>query len=124
MKKGYVGYNLTPDAREKILSIFSPKYIKVIAHHITLSFGVDESYLIPNHVKATVIGYAHNENIECLVVKVGDTVYRPDGKLFHITLSHNEKAKPVDSNHLLETKGYELIDTFEIDVVPKFNPFN
>ncbi len=124
MSKGYVAYNLTSSSREKILSSFTPKFTKVIAHHITLAFGVDSSYPLPSNFQAKVVGYSNNENIECLVVEIAGNIYRPDGKVFHITLSHNEKAKPVDSNILLATKGYSPVSPFEIEVVPTFNAFN
>lgn len=75
----------------------------------------------PKQVK--VIGYACNEKIECLVVEIDGVKTRGDGKLFHITLSHSPDAKPVMSNDLLQSQGYEPCDHFEIEVVPTFNAF-
>lgn len=70
-----------------------------------------------------VVGYAYNEDmgIECLVVEVDGSTKRSDGKVFHITLSLDpEKAKPVDSNRLLETHGWEPVTPLSIKNTPAF----
>lgn len=123
MKKGYLAYNLTEKAQALLLVKFPPKFKKVIAHHITYAFGVSEDAPLPPKASVKVVGYASNENIECVVVEVGGTSKRADGSTYHITLSHNEKAKPVQSNDLLKEKGYEPVEAFEIETVPTFNGF-
>ncbi len=120
---GYMAYNLTKEARERILTSFTPRYSKVIAHHITIAFGVEETYPCPDVAFVKVVGYAYNEKIEALVVEVSGQKERPDGKLFHITLSHSEEAKPVMSNDLLLQTPYTPIDPFMIPVEKKFNKF-
>lgn len=70
-----------------------------------------------------VVGYAYNEDmgIECLVVEVDGSTKRSDGKVFHITLSLDpEKAKPVDSNRLLEKHGWEPVTPLSIKNTPAF----
>ena len=123
MKKGYTAYNLTEASRAKLLSVFNPKFTTVVAHHVTFAFGVNESEPIPDYTQLKVIGHAANENIECVVVEIGGTSTRPDGKTYHITLSHNDKAKPVDSNALL-VSGYQRVTPFNLEVKPTFNPFS
>ena len=122
MKKGYSAYNLTSKGREMLLKHFSPKFSKVVAHHATFQFGVNENAPIPSAQEIEVIGYASNEDIECVVVKVNGTHIRPDGKIFHITLSHSSNARPVDSNDLC-AKGWDTISAFTLPVEPKFNSF-
>lgn len=123
--KGYIAYNLTDKSRGEILANFPPKFSKVIAHHITLEFGVEDSNPLPSiPQKAEVIGYACNDKIECLVVRVDNQTRRnSDGKLLHITLSHSPEAKPVMSNELLMDVEYTAVTPLPIEVVPKFNKF-
>ena len=108
MSKGYIAYNLTESSRAKLLGEFPPKFTKVVAHHITIMFGVDSSALLPAvPEKVEVVGYASNDKIECVVVRVdGKERRESDGKLLHITLSHNDDAKPVMSNDLLMDAEY------------------
>lgn len=123
--KGYLAYNLTDDSRAKVLSTFAPKFDKVVCHHITVKFGVSGNEVkTPNTPKKVeVIGYASNDKIECVVVRVDGKTHRDsDGKLFHITLSHTNEAKPVMSNDLL-MNGFKPVTPFEITVEPKFNKF-
>lgn len=123
MKSGYLAFNLTDAAREEILSLYAPKFNKVVCHHITFKFGVKENEAIPDIREARVVGYACNDDIECLVVEVGGTYNRPDGSIYHITLSHGPNARPVDSNALLKSSGFKFIDPLTIGVTPTFNPF-
>lgn len=123
MKKGYLAYNLTKEARESLLKAFPNRFDKVIAHHVTFQFGVAESQPLPPKAKVIVVGYSFNNNIECVVVSVNGSTQRPDGKTYHITLSHNNKAKPVDSNKLIEDKGYvKYLESLELETIPTFNP--
>jgi hypothetical protein len=125
MSKGYIAYNLTEASRAKLLGEFPPKFSKVVAHHITLQFGVDDSTpLPPTPQKAEVIGYACNDKIECVVARVDNQERRAvDGKLLHITLSHSDEAKPVMSNDLLTDMEYTPVSPIEIIVEPTFNKF-
>lgn len=125
MSKGYISYNLTEESRAKILSEFPPKFSKVVAHHITVQFGVNDSVPLPvPPQKVEVIGYASNEKIECVVVRVDSKERREsDGKLMHITLSRSDEAKSVMSNELLMDAEYNAVSPFEIKVEPTFNKF-
>lgn len=125
MIKGYIAYNLTEASRANLLSAFPPKFSKVVAHHITIMFGVNNTTpLPPIPQKVEVIGYACNEQIECLVVRADNKERREsDGKLMHITLSHSDEAKPVMSNDLLMDAEYTSVSPIEIEVDPTFNKF-
>jgi hypothetical protein len=125
MTKGYIAYNLTEESRSKLLAAFPSKYSKVVAHHITCMFGVDSSTPLPAMPKLVeVVGYSSNEMIECVVVRVDSKERRDgDGKLYHITLSHTEAAKPVMSNDLLMDKEYTSVSPMRLEVVPTFNKF-
>lgn len=123
MAKGYNGY-LIKD-KNKLFNFFPPKYQKVFGHHITHEFNVEEE-LPPKIYEAKIIGYADSEDgIEALVVSLNNEIDRPDGSIYHITLSLDpNKYKPKDSNTLLK-KGYEkLVSPISIKIEPKFFPFN
>lgn len=118
---GYEALVLTPESRIKLLQRFKPRFPDVIAHHVTYRFGVPESVKRPPGIgdgptPIEVIGYACDDRIEAVLVRVNGTSKRPDGKLFHITLSldRSKGAKPAMSNELLvggHTKVPSLIIT-------------
>ncbi len=100
---GYTAYVLTPESRERLLKAFPPKYSEVIAEHITVDFGVPETAPEPPRADITVMGYADaGDGLEALILAVGGSMQRPDGSLYHITLSLDRKAgyTPKDSNSL------------------------
>jgi hypothetical protein len=120
MGKKYLAYNLSDESRSEILARFPPKFQKVKCHHITYLFDVSDEE-IPPRATAQVIGYSNNDYIECVVVKINDSEIRPDGKTFHITLSHDDEASASDSNVLLSEVGFTPIDPFDIIVSPAKN---
>lgn len=117
---GYLAFNLSDSARVELLSRFKPKFNHVVAQHVTLKYGANESESIPDVRSAKVIGYAFNDSIECVVVEIEGTPRRPDGGIYHITLSHNENARPVDSNTLLRESGFSAVEEFALEIEPKF----
>lgn len=117
----YSCYKLTENSRDRLLSTFRTKFDRVIAHHVTLKFGVPVGESVPEAPEAcNVVGYAANDKIECLVVEVDGNTRRPDGSTFHITLSlDSTKAKPADSNALLRELGWKPLNSpIGIDVKP------
>jgi hypothetical protein len=121
MKKPYFAFNLTDESQAEILSKFKPLFSQVKCHHITYQREIQEFDTIPNHTKAKVIGYSRNERIECLVVSVDGTHFRPDGKIYHITLSHNEDTQSAYSNVLLSEESFCPVEHFDVDIVPSKN---
>ena len=117
--ESYTAYVLTKHARNKILSTFPPKFPEVRAHHITVKFDVPKNQRIPPHqAKIEVVGYASDDGLEAAVVSVNGKTARPDGKVYHITLSHNPDRKAVQSNNLLQN-GWIAIKPFVIDGFPE-----
>jgi hypothetical protein len=99
----YTAYALTSTARELLLDKFPPKYEKVLAHHVTVEFGVPADTNLPEDAVLKVIGEADSgDGLQALVVSVNGSTRRPDGGTFHVTWSLDpEKYKPVDSNELI-----------------------
>jgi hypothetical protein len=118
----YLAYNLTETARDQLLCQFPPRYQRVIAHHITFDYGVaPDSDLPPMPHRAQVIGYACDEAIEALVVEINGSIHRPDGAIFHVTLSlEPELRRPVDSNALL-AGGWQACPPYPLEITPALN---
>ena len=114
---GYVAFVLDEVSRTKILQTYKPKYPDVIAHHVTLEFGVNEEVglqLVQQYTNALriveVIGYSDHIGMgEVLVVAINNNVGRRDPtNLYHITLSidRSKGVKPKDSNDILRSIGW------------------
>lgn len=102
----YLAFVLDEASRNRILSHFPPKFERVICHHITVQFQVTEELYQKytaelGNADLSVVGYACDDSLECLVVSVNGNSKREDGSFYHITLSLNPPRKPVDSNKLL-----------------------
>lgn len=123
LKEGYIAFELDEKSRNHLLSIFTPKYPKTIAHHITYAFGVPKDTELPMQPSSIeVVGYADDgESIEALVVAIDGSVKRNDGKIYHITwsLDPEQGRKPVHSNDLIANHGYEKVSPIKIDAKPK-----
>jgi len=102
----YLAFELSERCRSHLLSVFSPRFSKVICNHVTIEFNLNKEnfnnykkLLNPSQI-LRVYGYAKGDGIECLAVAVGDNVDRADGSFYHITMSLDHPRKPVDSNTL------------------------
>ena len=117
-----IAYLLSPASRAAILERFPPRFGDVICHHVTERFGVSANQVtIPKPAQIIVIGYACDVSLEALVVTVNGTTVRPDGMVYHITLSLDrlKGRKPVDSNHLIVSTGWSKVEPLMIDAVPR-----
>lgn len=122
VKSGYTAYKLSDSSRHELLQHFNPKYPEVIAHHITYKFPAKSNDELPPDVKeAHVIGYENGDGIEAVVVEINGSTKRPDGKLYHITLSLDRAKgkKPVHSNDLV-SKSFQHVARIAIHLTPVF----
>lgn len=127
--RGYSVYIIPESERKKILSKFVPSFEKIILHHITNEFNVEENIPPPCN-EAKIIGFSKYtdlsmKGIETFVVEVCGKLIRPDGKIYHITFSLSpDKYKPSDSNTIIKKYGYITLQTpLFIKVIPSFIPF-
>jgi hypothetical protein len=114
---GYVAIVISEGSREKLLQLVKPAFPDVIAHHVTVEFGIPKPDTgLGDSTTVRVVGYVVEEGLEAVVVEVNGRLDRPDGKTYHITLSlDREKGKkPVDSNALIERDGFERIIPFTL----------
>ena len=111
---------LTPEARQLILKKFPPKFSDVKADHVTLEYGVPKDSPTPPPATVIVVGYASDDSLEALAVTVDGELKRPDGKVYHITLSldRSKGRTPVESAALL-AQGFNAVPHFDVQVQPQ-----
>lgn len=108
---GYIAFQLTDKTKKEILNKFKPNFNNVKCHHITYKFGVPPTYNLPSQNEGYIVGYKKGDGVEALVVEINGKIIRPDGKIYHITLSHDNEHKPVHSNNLLSDNKYLKFDS-------------
>jgi hypothetical protein len=107
-KSKYLAIILPEHVKERVLKLQPPSFEVVLAHHITIQYDIsklDEDELdqwLTDSNSLVAVGYAENDRIQAIVVAVGGIIERPDGRIFHVTVSHARGAAPRDSNELLE----------------------
>jgi hypothetical protein len=123
--KGYLGWALPREIRDTLLEKFPPAYPTVVAHHCTAQFGVDSSTPLPTESSGTVVGVADDNNgVQALVLSIGGSTTRPDGRTYHITWSLNPGRKPVESNDVIKRLGWAPASPFvKIPLTPRFFSF-
>jgi hypothetical protein len=118
----YVGWQLSKADRNRLLAVIPPAYRDVIAHHVTLAYDVPEDVALPTEATGQIVGISNSgDGIQALVLKIGNEVYRPDGKVFHITWSLDRAAgkTPADSNTMICQNGWTNQDFGTVTLIPK-----
>jgi hypothetical protein len=109
-QSGFLGWRLDPSDRAALLSRFPPRYEKVVADHVTLSFKPAKPKL-PTETTAEVVGAVDDgEGVQALVVRIGGTTDRPDGSTYHMTWSLAPGREGKESNDVLRERGWNAID--------------
>jgi 8-oxo-dGTP pyrophosphatase MutT (NUDIX family) len=116
----YTAYVLTDASRAKLLEKFPPKFPDVIAHHVTLKFGVPQDSAAPEPADLKVVGYTADDSLEAAIVSVNGSTERPDGSTYHVTLSldRSKGRKPVHSNAVVQ-QGWEPVEPLPIETMPQ-----
>ena len=94
----FSGWMIPDSERARVLQMFAPIFPCVRASHITLTIDHNE---IPQDAEVVIVGHAARDGIEALVVSVDGETVRPDGMIFHITLSTVEGRAAKESNDML-----------------------
>ena len=111
----YTGWLLNHGEALGVFLLEQPPVFPVIKmHHVTHEYGGDTA---PTPSQICVVGYARDDRCECYVVEVQGTTVRPDGRTYHVTISHVPGARASDSNELLK-KGWERIPKFYLSSKP------
>ena len=114
----YLAFVLDDTSRKEILGYFKPKYRKIDCHHITVKFDLTEKdqELLDTLSKASleVVGYQYGEGVDCVAVEVNGSSTRPDGGIYHVTLSLKGGHTAVESNAVLKAQGIQHTLPFPI----------
>lgn len=125
MSQGYIALNLTEASKQAVLTAFPPKFEEVRADHVTFEFGVttqpsDTTLPLPGVVE--VVAYVCDSSLEALIVSVDGATARPDGSVFHLTLSRSAGRKSFESNALAQNKAlWQSVVALKLDVVAALN---
>lgn len=133
MSKGYVGWKVPDAERSRVLALMPSRYQQTILHHVTLAFGVDETYPLPLKLPARILGWADDgRGVQAAIIEIGGECKRSDGSTFHITWSLAEGRKAVESNDIVRNwpdmrldpeLQVILYDPEPIELEPMFFPF-
>jgi hypothetical protein len=126
----YLAFVLDAASRAKLLNEVPAMFERVIAHHVTLIFPKTEEekaemrrvYLSLTSISGTkptvkVINHYVGEHIHAVGVKVNGGTARNNGGFYHVTVSLESPAKPVDSNKLVSPTAlepFELTGTVQL----------
>ena len=103
---GYVAFVLDEKSKTRLLRAFPPVYGRVIAHHVTLKFGVKmeeleavkEAYGHTEYVR--VRGHAQDEATQCVAVSTEHGYdLQANGTPLHITISVADGHKPAEAGN-------------------------
>lgn len=113
----YSCYKLTDTAKQRLLTIIKPRFKNIKADHITYEFPSNELPPIVN--ECFIYAECHDNNIQAVLVNINGKTERPDGKKYHITISHNDNVKPVQSNTMIPNTPFKS-DTYKLklNVIP------
>ncbi|HEX2817943.1 MAG TPA: hypothetical protein VHN39_16240 [Phenylobacterium sp.] len=116
----YTGWLVDPAEREALLTRFPPRYVTVVAHHVTLKFG-DRAAQAPGEVGARIVGAADDgSGVQALVVAIDGSTARPDGGTFHITWSLADDREARESNDVIAARGWTpLGPPVPVRLIPK-----
>lgn len=108
-----IGWKLGRDERDQLLERFPATYADAVADHVTLAAHVGNEAPLPCETSGEIIGISDDGNgVEAMVVRIGGTAERPDGKTYHITwsLDRSKGRKPVESNDVIARLGWRDLD--------------
>ena len=110
----YLAFVLDDSARDRLLSAAQPVFEKVIAHHVTIIFPNNKPAeelmraafkdMLGKEIEVEVDRHFIGEDalVQAVGVKVNGSAVRPLGGYYHVTISLDSPAKPVDSNKLFD----------------------
>lgn len=105
----YNGWMLPDAERARVLELFPPRFACVKASHVTLAL---DDKVIPTDAPIEIIGYAtDDEGVEALVVAVHGEHRRPDGQVYHLTLSVAADRASKESNDVIARNGWTPLES-------------
>jgi len=125
MSKSYVDFKLTEACRQAVLATYQPKFSDIRADHVTIAHGVSEDFKIGQALRSRkglkVVAYVCDDNLETLIVEVDGELVRPDGKIFHLTLSKDASRRSFESNRLVSDRSlWQTVEALELEAAIVF----
>lgn len=110
----YNGWMIPDRERARIFTMFAPRYPNHKCTHITLTLDIHKEF--PTDAQVAIVGYIDDgSGVEALVVSVDGDIRRPDGLIYHITLSVADGRASKESNDVLATKPFTPVDIMNIE---------
>lgn len=110
MTRSITGWKISEPERAALLVRFPPRYRHVVADHVTLRFGIDETTPLPAACSGTIVGEADDgSGVQALVVMIGGSTERGDGSHYHITWSLGEGREAKESSGVIAQRGWAPI---------------
>jgi len=104
------GWKLDTQSREVLLMRFPPRYPRIIADHVTLRSGTDNSTPLPTATAGEIVGEADDgSGVQALIVQIGGTTERGDSSHFHISWSLADGRAAKESNDVIKMHGWQSI---------------
>lgn len=102
----FLGWSVDARERARLLALFPPRYVTVVADHVTLVYDPADP-ILPIETAGEIVGEADDgRGVQALVVSIGGTTRRPDGSTYHLTWSLAEGRKGKESNDVLRRQGW------------------
>lgn len=121
------GIFLNPETRHSLLKLCPPRFQRVYASRVTLAYNVPRHYRLPKgNVLVAVKAIIETDTFQSLLVTVNGSYVRPDGKLYHITMSVPHDVPPAEAGNideqLVEEVGRFLHPAFQFTGRAKLVP--
>lgn len=103
--QGYYAVVLSDDSKNKVSQYANYKIIQ--SHHITIAYNPTVSVseqlntMLGKRISIKTKALCENNDIQAFTVDMKN-LKRADNGIAHITVSHTEKVKPVESNNMLK----------------------
>jgi hypothetical protein len=120
MSRQITGWKLDRADRTRLLDLFPPRFGETIADHVTLRFGTDGQTPLPAESLGEVVGETDDgSGVQALVVRIGGTIDRGDGSVYHITWSLGAGRRAKESNDVIARHGWRPVEpAIPIRLVP------
>lgn len=118
---GYIAFVLAAASREEVLHRFPSRFEEVRAEHVTYLYGVTANTAVPAAGTLRVLAYVCDQSLEALIIMVNGETIRPDGSVFHLTLSKSAGRRSLESNQLAARKDlWQTVEHFDLQAYSEF----
>ena len=101
---GYIAFVLDEKSKAALLEAYPVQYPRILAHHVTLKFGVTEESMdsvkaeFGDFTQVSVRGFACDDATTCVAVVTGNGVAtQSNGTPLHVTISVANGCSPVQA---------------------------